>query len=234
MYDALSCGHHETRGVGNACIEMEQVFQTFTPVSCLNAKALKRLNLICPSSSKLRRASTSGSQKQYTKYHFYGTFCFMSETVATTPRSTIFERVWQQKTGHLFHSEKHGVMAVADKFPKMPLQVVVAPATGQPGEEVHFYDLAPEKQRKLLEVGLAVGSKILDHCMPGQRSMFTLEGFAVKDHAHIVYYAGERGQGIDRYTGQVLGEEAVRQTIEAITFEPIEVKLLEARLDQIS
>jgi hypothetical protein len=64
--------------------------------------------------------------------------------------------------------------------------------------------------------------------------MFTLEGFAVKDHAHIVYYAGERGQGIDRYTGQVLGEEAVQRTIQAITFKAVEAELLEARLDLIS
>jgi hypothetical protein len=157
----------------------------------------------------------------------------MSQTVATAPTSTIFERVWQQEHGHLFRSEKHGIMAVADAFPKMPLQVVVAPAFGKAGEEVHFYDLELGKQRQLLEVGLAVGSKILDHCMPGQRSMFTLEGFAVKDHAHLVYYAGERGQGIDRYTGQVLGEAAVQQTMELITFEPVEADLLEARLNQI-
>ncbi len=158
----------------------------------------------------------------------------MSEKVITAPTSTIFERIWRQQNGHLFRSERHGVMAVADAFPKMPLQVVVAPESGEPGKDVHFYDLELSKQRKLLEVGMAVGSKILNHCTPAQRSMFTLEGFAVKDHAHIVYYAGERGQGIDRYTGQVLGQEAVQRTIDAITFEPVEVELLEARLDLIS
>ena len=157
----------------------------------------------------------------------------MPEIAASTPSLTIFERIWQNKADHLFHSEKHGVMAIADAFPRMPLQVVVAPASGMPGKEVHFYDLEQDKQRKLLEVGLAVGSKIPSHCMPGQRSMFTLEGFAVADHAHLVYYAGVRGQGIDRYTGQVLGEEAVQRTIEAIRFEPHESTALEARLDVI-
>ena len=158
----------------------------------------------------------------------------MSESATTASTPTIFEQIWQQGPDHLFRSQKHGVMAIADAFPRMPLQVVVAPSSGKPGDEVHFYDLELTKQRKLLEVGLAVGSKILEHCTPGQRSMFTLEGFAVKDHAHIVYYAGERGQGMDRYTGQVLGENAVERTIEAITFEPVEAELLEARLDQIS
>jgi hypothetical protein len=125
-------------------------------------------------------------------------------------------------------------MAVADAYPRMPLQVVVAPATGKPGQEVHFHNLELQEQRKLFEVGMAVGSKILEHCAPGQRSMFALEGFAVKDHAHLVYFAGERGQGVNRYTGLPLGQAAVQQTIEAVTFQPAEIELLEARLDLIS
>lgn len=63
--------------------------------------------------------------------------------------------------------------------------------------------------------------------------MWALEGFAVKDHPHLVHYAGERGQGIDRYTGQCLGDIAVQRTLELITFTPIESEILEARLDQI-
>lgn len=157
----------------------------------------------------------------------------MSENRTTAPASTIFERIWRENNGQLFRSERHGIMAIADAFPKMPLQVVVAPAGGEPGREVHFYDLELPKQRKLLEVGLAVGARILDHCTSEQRSMFTLEGFAVPDHAHIVYYAGRRRQGEDRYNGEVLGAEAVQRTIEAITFEPVEAELLEARLDLI-
>lgn len=152
---------------------------------------------------------------------------------STTAPSTIFGRIWSAENGHLFRSEKHGVMAIADAFPRMPLQVVVAPAEGSPGEEAHFYDLDIRQQRKILEVGLAVGSKILDHCAPGQRSMCTLEGFAVNDHPHIVYYAGERGEGINRYTGKMLGEEAIQRTLELITFEPCETRLLERRLDHI-
>lgn len=168
-----------------------------------------------------------------TKYYFRVNFTFMPELIAELPATTIFERVWQQPDGHLFKSLRHGVMAVADAFPKMPLQVVVAPATGTPGEEASFYDLELSKQRRLLEVGLVIGSKILEHCAPGQRSMFTLEGFAVQDHPHVVYYAGERGQGIDRYTGPNLGPIAVRQTLELITFSPVETEALEARLDVI-
>ena len=148
--------------------------------------------------------------------------------------TTIFERVWQQPDGHLFRSERHGVMAVADLFPKMPLQVVVAPATGQPGETVNFFDLTVVKQRQLLEVGLVVGRKILQNCLPGQRSMFSLEGFAVPDHAHLIYYAGQRGQGLDRYTGKVLGPEAVQYTLDVIQFRPAEAKILETNLDEIS
>jgi len=157
----------------------------------------------------------------------------MINAAAQTSTSTIFERIWQQPSGHLFKSERHGVMAIADAFPKMPLQVVVAPAHGNPGKETSFYEMPITTQRKLLEVGLAIGSKILDHCRPEQRSMFTLEGFAVKDHPHIVYYAGERGEGINRYTGMCLGDLAVQQTAELIMFTPVESELINARLDQI-
>lgn len=70
-----------------------------------------------------------------------GIFGFMPAASSVRPVSTVFERIWQEPDGHLFRSENHGVMAIADAFPKMPLQVVVAPAAGNPGEEVHFYDL---------------------------------------------------------------------------------------------
>lgn len=157
----------------------------------------------------------------------------MSENITVAPISTIFERVWQKNDGHLFRSERHGIMAIADAFPKMPLQVVVAPAKGEPGKDVHFYDLELIQQRKLLEVGLGVGARILAHCMPGQRSMIAIEGFGVRDHAHLVCYAGERGQGEARYNGEVLGAEAVQRTIDAITFGPVDAESLEARLDLI-
>ncbi len=157
----------------------------------------------------------------------------MSDTASIEQASTIFEKVWQQPNGHLFKSEIHGVMAIADRFPRMPLQVVVAPSSGTPHKDQHFYDLGLDQQRKLLELGLIVGSKILNHCTPNQRSMFTLEGFAVKDHAHLVYYAGERGQGIDRYTGGILGDEAVQRTIEVVSFSPVEAEQAEARLAQL-
>lgn len=150
-----------------------------------------------------------------------------------TLRTTIFENVWNQPEGHLFKSEEHGVMAVADKFPRMPLQVVVALSEGTPGVDQHFQDLELVQQRRLLEVGMVVSAKILRHCNPGQRSMFTLEGFAVPDHVHIVHYAGERRQGIDRYDGRVLGQRAVEKTLELVAFTSAEVDQLESRLDSL-
>lgn len=156
----------------------------------------------------------------------------MSEPSLAAPQ-TIFEKIWQQPAGHLFRSEKHQVMAIADAFPRMPLQVVVAPAYGTPGVDAHFNDLPLPMQRKLAEVGFMIGHKILQHCTPSQRAMFTLEGFAVKDHAHVVHYAGERGQGIDRYTGPMLGQTAVEHTIEAIVMSDLDTHVLESRLDRV-
>lgn len=156
----------------------------------------------------------------------------MSE-IASPEQMTVFERVWQQEDGHLFKSEWHSVMVVVDPYPRMPLQVVVAPADGTPGKEQHFHDLSVEQQRKLWEVGMIVGAKIMRQCFPGQREMFTLEGFAVPDHAHIVYYAGSRGQGINRYSGPILGEEAVERTRQAMAFTEYESELLDRRLDRV-
>ena len=157
----------------------------------------------------------------------------MIEAAATTPPPTAFETIWQQPDGHLFKSTRHGVMAIVDVYPRMPLQVVVAPRSGNSGGIAHFYDLDLPQQRKLLEVGLMVGAKILQHCSEEQRSMFTLEGFAVKDHPHIVYYAGIRSQGVDRYTGACLDEAAVQQTRDAISFSRHDTEALELRLDAI-
>lgn len=147
---------------------------------------------------------------------------------------TVFEEVWNDSTTpFLFRSDKHKVMAIADKFPRMPLQVVIAPASGNPGEIVHFHDLNEITQDKLWTVGKAIGKKILSASSSPQRSMFTLEGFAVEDHAHLIYYAGVRREGINRYTGELLGDLAVQRTVEAITLSLDESIALESKLDGI-
>lgn len=154
----------------------------------------------------------------------------MAKSKPNSPQ-TRFENL---TTGHLFYSERHEVMAFVDPFPRMPLSVVVAPTRGTPGENAHFYDLDLVMQRRIMEVGFFVGRKILDRCGPDQRAMFTLEGFGVPDHAHVVHYAGVRGQGADRYDGVDLGPEAVDAAYRALAFAPYETELLNMHLERVA
>lgn len=148
--------------------------------------------------------------------------------------STIFEPIWDQPDGPLFKSERHGVMVFADAFPRLPLQVVVATQYGTPGHEVHFSQLPRITRRRMHEVADAVEEKIFAECEPGQRVITHTEGFGVPDHPHIVLFAGERKQGESLYSGPVLGEMAVRHTLEAISFSTIDRMELEGRLSRVA
>ena len=147
---------------------------------------------------------------------------------------TIFERVWHRPDEHLFMSERHGIMAAVDTFPRLALQSVVAPRYGTPGTPAHFNLLPRPLKRKLFEVADAVAEKILHNCDPNQRTTTHIEGNGVKDHAHIVVYASEPKQGADLYTGEILGQLAVQHTLEVIRFSLEESADLEARLDEIA
>jgi diadenosine tetraphosphate (Ap4A) HIT family hydrolase len=147
---------------------------------------------------------------------------------------TVFERIWNKPDEHLFLSERHGVMAAVDAFPRMPLQSVVAPQFGTKGQASHFNLLPTVTKRKLLEVADAVGQKILQHCTPEQRVITHIEGYGIDDHAHIVLFAAERKQGANLYIGETLGPIAVQHTLETIRFSPTEAEQLEARLDDIN
>lgn len=146
---------------------------------------------------------------------------------------TVFERVWQTPEEHLFLSERHGVMAAVDAFPRMPLQSVIAARFGTKGVQQHFNLLPRILKRKMHEVADAVGEKILRHCEPTQNVITHIEGRGVTDHAHIVVCAGEKDEGLNLYKGECLGLTAVQHTIEVIRFTHVESAELEARLDQI-
>ncbi len=149
---------------------------------------------------------------------------------------TRFEDAWEKPLvgDHLFKSERYGVMALADPFAKFPMHVVVAPREGMPDEEVYFSDLPRITKRLLHEVSDAVEEKIKQHCQPGQRVITHTEGFGIPDHAHIVLFAAERGEGQSLYVPCSAGALAVQHTLEIISFSPIEAQALEQRLDQVS
>jgi hypothetical protein len=146
---------------------------------------------------------------------------------------TVFEQIWDKPDGHIFKSAEFGVMAVADAFAKFPYQVVVAPKDGSAGKAVRFSDLSRHTKRTLHEVADAIEEKIAAQCGDTERVITHTEGFGVPDHAHIVLFAAERKQGEALYAGSPLGQLAVQNTLDVITFTPIEHRLLEARLEEI-
>jgi len=149
-------------------------------------------------------------------------------------KPTIFERVAADKPDeHLFLSQRHGIMAAIDTYPRMPLQCVVAPTVNDANVEGHFNRLPSGMRQKMHEVADTLGEKVLACCTSGQRPITHIEGFGVADHPHIVVFAAERGQGADLYTGANLGPVAVQHTLEVMRFTLEEATELEARLDQI-
>ncbi|MDX1766204.1 MAG: hypothetical protein R3313_04605, partial [Candidatus Saccharimonadales bacterium] len=147
--------------------------------------------------------------------------------------STVFEDAWHHTDNHIFRSERHQVMAIADIAPRLPLQVVVAHRSGYPGRDVGFSDLSTLHKRKLNEVAGAVGEKMAKHITEGQRVITHSEGFGVPDHPHIVLFAAARKEGERLYNGPPLGAIAVQNTIEVVKFTPVEAESLEARLDHV-
>jgi diadenosine tetraphosphate (Ap4A) HIT family hydrolase len=146
--------------------------------------------------------------------------------------TTVFERVWREKPEqHLFKSDQHGVMAAVDIRPRLPYQVIIAPRDGQPGSEAHFTLLPFEIQQKLLFIAQQVGMKILAACGPDHKVLYSVTGFQVKDHAHLVMAAAREGDLSVLQDGPVLGDLAVRRTLNAINFSPAEADSINSQLD---
>jgi hypothetical protein len=109
-------------------------------------------------------------------------------------------------------------MAIADLYPKLPLQAVVAPSSGTKGEKVRFIDLPRSTRRKLHEVADAVAEKILPYVEGDQDTITHIEGKGIKDHGHIVVGADKLNERGALYTGMSLGADAVRRTVELLRF----------------
>jgi hypothetical protein len=82
----------------------------------------------------------------------------------------VFENTWIQDDNglYLFHSKEHEVMALADLYPKLPIQAVIAPSKGTKSEKVRFNALPATTRRKLHEVADAIGEKLLQYVDPDQ------------------------------------------------------------------
>jgi diadenosine tetraphosphate (Ap4A) HIT family hydrolase len=166
--------------------------------------------------------------------------CFMISSMGcseASPRQTKLEAAWFNPLvgTHLFKSEHHSVMAVADPYAKFPMHVVVAPRDGRPGEDVRFSKLPRLTRRLLHEVADAVEQKIEDYLEPEQRVVTHTEGFGINDHAHIVLFAAIRGEGESLYDkAKLVSPLIIQHTLDVITFNPIEAMDLEQQLDQVS
>jgi len=158
------------------------------------------------------------------------------------PKQTVFETAWLQEANDLslFRSDEYNVIALADPYPKLPLQMVIAPSEGSAGMNVHFAELPRSMKRRLHEVSDAFGEKMLTVLSQDQRAIVDevsgqephvhIEGFGIRDHAHIVMFGAERRQGERLYNGTSLGEDTVRRTVELMKFTAEETARLNQRL----
>jgi diadenosine tetraphosphate (Ap4A) HIT family hydrolase len=166
----------------------------------------------------------------------------MSEFTRVTlpsPGRTVFENAWNQEDNPdmLFRSENLGIMALADLYPKLLPQIVVAPKDGKKGEVVHLHNLPPILRLRLHHVADTVAEKVqayIDEQYTDDYVITHIEGRGVKDHAHIVVGAGEAKEGVALYVGASLGESAVQRTIELLRFNDEETAKLNHQLSRIS
>jgi hypothetical protein len=153
----------------------------------------------------------------------------------STLKRTIFEGVWDDKPEeHLFKSDKHGVMAAVDAYPRLALQVIVAPRDGEYGNKLHFHSLDPVIRGKMRIVADVMGAKMLENCDADQRVIEHVEGFNIDNHAHMLLAVARRSEGALLYTGPDLGAVAVQNTLQVLRFTPEEEFALEARLNEFS
>jgi diadenosine tetraphosphate (Ap4A) HIT family hydrolase len=163
----------------------------------------------------------------------------LTKSIFPNPARTVFENAWDQEDNPnmLFRSDKHGVMALADLYPKLLPQVVIAPKDGKKGEVVHLHSLPPILRLRLHHVADTVAEKIqtyIDEQYTDDYVITHIEGRGVKDHAHIVVGAGEAKEGVALYTGASLGEDVVRRTVEFLRFNEEEAARLNRQLARIS
>lgn len=99
-----------------------------------------------------------------------------------------------------------GAYAIRDAFPRFPYQVVIFPFRGRPGEDYTIDDLPPSQYLRLTLMARAVGEHIsrfggVLESKPPQRALMHAEGFAIRDHPHILRYVAARSQGRRLYEG---------------------------------
>ena len=147
---------------------------------------------------------------------------------------TVFENIYRNNTEEpILKLEDHGVIALADSRPRLPLQVVVASSEGFREGESNSFDIDPSIRRKIFEVASAIGLKIGELCGEKENPIWTITGFQIKNHPHVVLAKGQSGDLTVLENGPQLGPEAVHNTLEMIKFTPIEVANLEASLDKL-
>lgn len=145
------------------------------------------------------------------------------------------EREWDNPAVLLFRSEEHGVMAIADAYPRMALSCVIAPRYGTPGVRSDFNKLPRRTKRLLFEVADAIGEKIVPHCDTSQRVATRIHNFSIYDHPHIIVSAARHHEVVgDHDALPILGMQAVQNTVEVLRFSQVEAAGLDARLDSIA
>lgn len=156
--------------------------------------------------------------------------------------STIFEREWKNpNASFLYKSKNAGVGVVADEFPKFPEQVIVVPEKGFPGNEnASLSDLDPQTYLALMFLVRFMDGKMKKFSgLDGVRGIVHAEGFAVKDHPHVVMFPAVRGESAglnepSRHSDASVRRMLVQNTMKNLALTPDESTRLDVQLEKIA
>jgi hypothetical protein len=112
---------------------------------------------------------------------------------------TVFELGWTDPDAPwLYKNEQYGVGIIADKFPKLPDQIVIVPAEGIHDKEfASLADLPHEVFFALAALQRFMIRKMEQYSgIEGVRAISRVDGFAVPNHPHIVMFPALRGESV--------------------------------------
>ena len=121
------------------------------------------------------------------------------------PELTVFEQTMQDFDNWSGEGEapayplySGNVVALVDRYPKFPGQVVIFPRNGLPGQDVGLYDL-PVHERLGVDLVADTIARQMHIAFEGVRIIRHDEGYAIPDHPHTVLLPAARGEGKGLY-----------------------------------
>ncbi len=156
---------------------------------------------------------------------------------------TAFEKEWADPDAPwLYKNEQYGVGIIADKFPKLPDQIVIVPAEGIHDKEfASLADLPHEVFFALAALQRFMIRKMEQYSgIEGVRAIVRIDGFGVPKHPHIVMFPALRGESAaftepsrEEFKEENIRDELAQKTCVNLALTPDEKAALDREITEI-